>query len=943
MTPPTWAHPVPRSRRAWIGIAGGAVVLVAIVCLVAAPELIRRHLVAGIAARVTEPVSIDDVDVNLLTGRARVTGLRVGTGQDPLLQVPTLDIELRYWPLLRGQTVLGYLTLHEPELRLVRTGPAAFNVVEAWRPSEGAPGGAGATILALSIRRGVVTFVDRTEATAAERHIDLELGASRVSSATGLRISPTSFQAELTVGRGTIALEGSATPFARPRGVELRLTASHLAASLFAPYLPERPRVEAGEIIAAEARYVLAATEGRTTEHFVAGRLVLGPLRVLRPGGGDPIAGLDGLVVEDGRVDFLTNTASVREATLRAPHLTIERAPDGRLELDAWIASPRAASEAPAPPAQQRVGSLDRVTIMVERARVAGGRIRLVDRSTSPAATIPIEDVSLEMTGLGLGERPRPGALVGAARIAAGRLELSGTLTPQPASVELAARLDEVPFAPFAPYADEALGAARADAAAVDGVIRGHFGNGPTSISGRLAARDVAILSDGAASSSTRAPFARADRLRIERGRIVLGPATSVAIERVHVDGPTLRLLRQQDGRLDLPALSSTEGPVGTPEPPQSRSDLAWSIGRIEVSRGTVVFRDEAVSPVFMRVLDRLGLSLRDLGPGAGRARLTLDGRLGGSPLHLTGWLTSFADRPRLHLEGALDSYPLSQIDPYAEEHLGYRIRRGNLTADVEFTRRPAGFDAVAHLTMRQIQLGARQSDVFRERVGIPLTLALDLLEGLDGSIRLRIPVSGQLTNPRFSVVDAVWDALRNTIVKLAAAPLRAIGSVVTLGGRIGRVRINPVSFPPGSAELDEPAERRLTELAEWLYSRPRVELEIRGSASVAETAALTERRLRERAEESGSGDYMAGLSRLYRAEKGFGDVDSAEQMEQVLRRTVPVSRGDLAELARRRAAAVHEALMRLGVDGSRLYVVSEGEQAVTSTGSGRVRLQVLS
>jgi outer membrane protein OmpA-like peptidoglycan-associated protein len=87
----------------------------------------------------------------------------------------------------------------------------------------------------------------------------------------------------------------------------------------------------------------------------------------------------------------------------------------------------------------------------------------------------------------------------------------------------------------------------------------------------------------------------------------------------------------------------------------------------------------------------------------------------------------------------------------------------------------------------------------------------------------------------------------------------------------------------------------------------------------------------------------MAGLSRLYRAEKGFGDVDSAEQMEQVLRRTVPVSRGDLAELARRRAAAVHEALMRLGVDGSRLYVVSEGEQAVTSTGSGRVRLQVLS
>ncbi|HEY7249828.1 MAG TPA: hypothetical protein VIG37_04985 [Methylomirabilota bacterium] len=76
---------------------------------------------------------------------------------------------------------------------------------------------------------------------------------------------------------------------------------------------------------------------------------------------------------------------------------------------------------------------------------------------------------------------------------------------------------------------------------------------------------------------------------------------------------------------------------------------------------------------------------------------------------------------------------------------------------------------------------------------------------------------------------------------------------------------------------------------------------------------------------------------------QGFGDVESIEQMEQVVRRTLRVSRGDLAQLASQRAAAVHEALVRLDVDGSRLYVVSEGEQAVTSTGSGRVRLQLLS
>ena len=109
-----------------------------------------------------------------------------------------------------------------------------------------------------------------------------------------------------------------------------------------------------------------------------------------------------------------------------------------------------------------------------------------------------------------------------------------------------------------------------------------------------------------------------------------------------------------------------------------------------------------------------------------------------------------------------------------------------------------------------------------------------------------------------------------------------------------------------------------------------------------AEAAAVRERRLRERAEKAGSGDYMTGLSLLYKAEKGFGAASSAEQMEQVLRERISVSRRDLADLANTRAATVQAALVRRGVTGNRLYVVSEGERAVTKEGAGLVRFEVL-
>ena len=932
--------PAMMARRVRIGIVAAVLLVLIAGIVLATPELVRRRLVAGIEARVVEPVSIDDVDLNLLTGRVRVTGLRVGAQAAPLLRVPIVDTELRYWPLLHGQTVLGYLTLHQPELHLVRTGPARFNLLDAWRPSERPADGAGTTVEALAIHDGTVTFIDRTETPRVERSItDIELSAGRVSSTTGLRVSPTSFRAELTIGSGTVAIEGSATPLASPRTVALGVTASQLDVSLLAPYLPGTSRLELGKIVEARARYVVSAAQGRTTEHVVSGRFTLGPLRMRPARSGDPTFSLDAVVVEGGRFDFLANAASVREVTLRAPRVSIERAPDGRLALDVGLPSrpvgPSAGEEAP-------------FTIAIERARVADGRLRLVDHSVSPTAVVPIDDVNVSMADLRLGRHPHAATIAGTAGIGGGRLQLSGALRPQPVSGDLVARLADVPFAPFTPYADAALGAARAGASAVGGVLECRFGDGAVRLSGRLTARDVEVRSDQAPDTAT-PPIASARRLLVDIGHIELAPSMNATIRRIQVERPIVRLVRDEDGRVNLsalvsraPSVPSSPAAAAKPGAGSSPSRAAWSVARLGISRGTVTFRDEAVAPVFTGELTGMNAALTGLRPGPHPAHLTVAGRLGDSPLQLTGRLSLAAARPILHLEGDVEGYTLSQLDPYADRYLGYRIRRGHLTADVELSRDPNGFDSVAQLTIRQIQLGQRTSDTFRERIGIPLTLVLDLLEGLDGSIHLRIPVSGRLTNPSFSLADAIWDALRNTIVKLAAAPLRAIGSVVTLGGRIGRVRLDPVGFTPGAAELNESAQQKLAEMAEWLRSKPRIELEIRGSATAAEAAAVRERRLRERAEKAGSGDYMTGLSLLYKAEKGFGAAGSAEQMEQVLRERISVSRSDLAELANTRAATVQAALVRRGVPGNRLYVVSEGERAVTTEGAGLVRFEVL-
>lgn len=139
--------PAMMSRRVRIGIVTAVLLVLIAGIVLATPELVRRRLVAGIEARVVEPVSIDDVDLNLLTGRVRVTGLRVGARAAPLLRVPIVDTELRYWPLPQGQTTAGSAEQMEQVLR-ERISVSRSDLAELANTR-------AATVQAALVRRGV--------------------------------------------------------------------------------------------------------------------------------------------------------------------------------------------------------------------------------------------------------------------------------------------------------------------------------------------------------------------------------------------------------------------------------------------------------------------------------------------------------------------------------------------------------------------------------------------------------------------------------------------------------------------------------------------------------------------------------------------------------------------------------------------------------------------
>src|SRR3989454_10984314 len=114
-----------KSRRALIVISSVLLVMVVIAAALYALPTIARHVaISQLQAITKRPVSIDRVDIQLLSGRFAIHGLHVAEpgGGAPFADCERLEARLNLLAALRGHIWVRELVLRKPLLRIVRLG-----------------------------------------------------------------------------------------------------------------------------------------------------------------------------------------------------------------------------------------------------------------------------------------------------------------------------------------------------------------------------------------------------------------------------------------------------------------------------------------------------------------------------------------------------------------------------------------------------------------------------------------------------------------------------------------------------------------------------------------------------------------------------------------------------------------------------------------------------
>ncbi|MBF6648688.1 DUF748 domain-containing protein [Methylobacter sp. BlB1] len=308
-------------------------------------------------------------------------------------------------------------------------------------------------------------------------------------------------------------------------------------------------------------------------------------------------------------------------------------------------------------------------------------------------------------------------------------------------------------------------------------------------------------------------------------------------------------------------ALKAKEASPAKTKGSADHKKLYFKIDRIRVTDGSSDFADLSLILPF-------AAKITDLNGGAGgfsseeksRINVALKGRAYDlAPVDIKGEVSPY--QGDFDLQMNFRGMPMPLISPYMVEFAGYKVEKGKMTLGLKYTVEDGKLTASNSILIDQLTLGEKVENP--DAVSLPLELAVALLKDSEGKIKIDVPITGSLEDPKFSIGAIIKDALVNIITKIIKSPFNALASLAN-----GKEDLSAINFAAGKVELDEQQQEKLKKVAKALQERPALEVEVKGAAfQEQDWPALTDDALLDQLKQRRAAEIDKEGSRKIRAE----------------------------------------------------------------------------
>ncbi|SJM91141.1 hypothetical protein CRENPOLYSF2_2070003 [Crenothrix polyspora] len=192
------------------------------------------------------------------------------------------------------------------------------------------------------------------------------------------------------------------------------------------------------------------------------------------------------------------------------------------------------------------------------------------------------------------------------------------------------------------------------------------------------------------------------------------------------------------------------------------------------------------------------------------------------SPVKIKGSLSPYLGD--FDIDMSFEGMPMPLVSPYMVQFAGYKVEKGKLSLGLKYTIEKKQLTASNNILIDQLELGEKVENP--NAVSLPLELAIVLLKDSDGKIKIDVPLTGSLEDPKFSIGNILGDALLNVLTKIITSPFNAIAGLVG-----SDADLSVINFAAGSDILAPEQMTKLNDIAKALKDRTALNIEIKGAA----------------------------------------------------------------------------------------------------------------
>lgn len=874
---------MPRILRPRIlaSLALGSLLLYSLVGFWGIPYLIKQYVVPAVAEKIQHPVVVRAVSLNPFALSLTIDGLEIReSDQTPILGFEQFFVNLRAKTLLFQSYAFDEIHIVMPFVSMKVDRAGKMNVLELVPPSDPTdappaeaqtPAAHGAAkpleIGLLKIEQGVVEFRDESkpkpfEVTIVPIHISLRNFSTVQGGENAYAFTAEIGKGETLAWEGRVALE--------PVESDGKLTLAGVQLKPLYQYVQDRVGFDVRDgQLAVGGRYhvdLKGATPNVTVSdaNVSVDNLVIG-----EKGPEDPVISVPSFSVEGISFDLGKQQVDVARVHSADARFEAWMNPDGVLNFQELFAPPAGVG---APQEQERrlpasTGSVREKPWAVQINEVALNNYRALfeDRTLERQSHLEVEGMNLTVKGIKLPLKDPLHIDLALKLNQSGQVGVRGAVQVDPLTADLELRLKEIGLRPFQPYADPFV-----DVDILDGALdlagKLHFakdhGSKPLlTFEGNLAANRLAITDrkdfDDILSWKT-----------LGLNRVVLGvDPTSVKIGEIALQEPSVTIVMQPDGVMNLSQIAKAKPAEAAPPPPaekprrqstpgKSPSDLAAVIDVVKLTKASMTFRDLSIQPsVKIGITDLTGtvkgLSSKEIA----KADVDLTGKVNRAALmQITGKINPLSDEAYSDVVVKFDNVDLLAAAPYAGKYAGYPISKGKLSLDLAYKVAKQELVAENKVAIDQLTFGEKTNSP--DATSLPVPLVVALLKDRKGRIDIDLPIRGDLKDPDFKYGKVVVSTLLNILGKVVASPFSLMGKLIPGGGDGEALQF--IEFPPGAASIPPAERKKLEALIKALDERPSLRLEIAGTADpVRDRQALSLQKL------------MAEIHARWRRERG--------------------------------------------------------------------------